>query len=288
MWRYLLRAGSITGIVLLSTLLAYLPGRYDGTAVAVSQMAQCLGIAGLLLAPIGLAWLMFEARKSPASDKPQAPHPVGTRSRFVTAVVIAASMAVLLVSVVALAVSGWFLGACTMIAGTFLVLKAASRIRLATRTSSGRMLALPASLVLVPVVIVLLQFAAAGPATEYSRKRAIRNSEKLIADIERYREVHGQYPVSLVSLSKDYLPSVIGIQRYEYERFGSAYNLMFEQPSFRFGTREIVMFNRLDEHAMASHDMDVLELAPDAYRARRGHYAVHAASQPHWKYFWFD
>jgi hypothetical protein len=48
------------------------------------------------------------------------------------------------------------------------------------------------------------------------------------------------------------------------------------------------MYNKLDEHFMASHDMDILLWTPDEISSRRAYYAVHDASSPHWKYFWFD
>jgi hypothetical protein len=48
------------------------------------------------------------------------------------------------------------------------------------------------------------------------------------------------------------------------------------------------MYNKLDEHVMTSHDNDILVRTPAELEARRGYYAVHDASRPHWKYFWFD
>jgi hypothetical protein len=137
---------------------------------------------------------------------------------------------------------------------------------------------------------VLLQRAVAEPATEFSRDRAIRSSAQLIADIEQYRASHGRYPTSLLSVWEDYLPGLIGIKEYHDEPRGDAYNLFFEQLSFRFGTREFVMYSPRDEHALTSHKMDLLQLTPEALvvEQSRGHYALHDAPQPHWKYFWFD
>ena len=50
------------------------------------------------------------------------------------------------------------------------------------------------------------------------------------------------------------------------------------------------MYNPRDQQAMTSHKMDRLQLTPQelALEQRRGHYAVHDAPHPHWKYFWFD
>ncbi len=48
------------------------------------------------------------------------------------------------------------------------------------------------------------------------------------------------------------------------------------------------MYNKLDRHAMTSHAMAILKSTPQQLSVRRGYYAVHDASTPHWKYFWFD
>jgi len=53
------------------------------------------------------------------------------------------------------------------------------------------------------------------------------------------------------------------------------------------GTREIVMYNKRDEHFAISHDSDILRLAT-AVRSIGGYYAVNNAATPHWKYFLFD
>jgi hypothetical protein len=142
--------------------------------------------------------------------------------------------------------------------------------------------------VVVPTVVALFQFFLIGPATEFSRNYAIKKSGELINDIEEYHRVNGRYPTSLLSVWPDYKPSVIGIEQFHYEPNGNAYNLFFEQVASSWGTREFVMYNKLDEHVMTSHAMDLLQFTPDRLDARRGFYAVHDASSPHWKYFWFD
>jgi hypothetical protein len=57
--------------------------------------------------------------------------------------------------------------------------------------------------------------------------------------------------------------------------------------ALHFGTREFVMYNPRDLQAMTSHKVDLLQLTPQelALEQSRGHYAVHDAPQPHWKYF---
>jgi len=123
------------------------------------------------------------------------------------------------------------------------------------------------------------------------RNYAIANSAEIINDIEEYHAMHGRYPNSLQAVWKDYYPSVVGIEKFHYAPDGDAYNLFFEQPRFLFdnvGTREFVVYNKLDEHAMISHTAWILILTPEELETAQGWYAVHDAPSPHWKYFWFD
>ena len=146
----------------------------------------------------------------------------------------------------------------------------------------------PLYLVVVPLVAAVPAFTLVGRAVEFSRNRAIDNSARLIGDIERYYDARGHYPPSLLALHPDYKPLVVGIEKYQYEPNGDAYNVFFEQLSDRLGNREIVMYNKRDEHVMTSHDMDLLTLTPAELARQRGYNAVHDASRAHWKYFWFD
>ena len=138
--------------------------------------------------------------------------------------------------------------------------------------------------------VALVHFTVVERAIAFSRSRAIRNSAPLITAIERYRVTNGQYPRSLLSVNPDFWSGVIGIPKYHYEPHGDAYNLFFEQFTYRLGTREFVMDNPRDEHVMTSHALDLLELTPEqlAVERTRLHYALHDAADRHRKYFWFD
>lgn len=209
------------------------------------------------------------------------------RSMFAFVALGAASLVWALVSLVAVVQSGFMLGLASLAVWIY----AARRIwRGLKRMESAIPAALPLSLVLVPVAIVLLQWALRDPAVEFSRNRAIQNSAPLITAIEQYYATHGQYPASLLAVWPDYSPGVIGIKEYRYEPHGAAYNLVFEQFTYRLGTREFVVYNPLDEHIMTSHAMDLLRLTPEqlTLERTRGHYARNDAAYPHWKYFWFD
>ena len=124
--------------------------------------------------------------------------------------------------------------------------------------------------------------------TVQARNRAIANGAPLIAEIERYQARRGAYPESLFSVWGDYKPSVVGIDRYHYERSGEAYNVIFKEPSLGFGTRRFVVYNPRDRHRVTVHEQDRLlldEAALDADNA--GYTIVRSLPQPHWKVFLF-
>jgi hypothetical protein len=267
-----------TALTVLCTLLPFLPGRYDALAVALSRVAQVSGILGLLLVPAGALWLLADARRRRVS---------AGRDAVGIAVLVVSAIVGLLVALSAFVISGLTLGIVAVGLWGFLVAKGASRLRRAPpgpRLSRSTAL----SLVIVPIAVVALQFSLGRPVAEWSRSRAIRNSAPLIADIEAYHRTQGRYPLSLLALWPDYQPDVIGVEQYHYESSGDAFNLIFEHPSLAFGTREVVVYNPRDEHAMTSHAMDLLEYSGEALEVRRGHYAVHPAGVPGWKYFLFD
>lgn len=278
--RQFVRVAAATALIMLSTLLPFLPGRYDSLAVPLSSMAQAVGIVGLVLVPIGALWMAAERVQLLA------------RLRF--AVRLLAFLALILVwGVVALvaAVQGGFaLGVVSLGLGAYVARRAWPTFGVPGAGAPAPSSALPLHLVAVPLLVALLQHAVIDDAVAFSRDRAIRNSAPLIAAIERHREMNGRYPASLLSVNQDYWPGVIGIPKYHYEPHGDAYNLFFEQFTYELGIREFVMYNPRDSHVMTSHALDILELTPEqlALDRTRGHNAVHDTSHRHWKYFWFD
>ncbi len=271
-------AATTIGLVLV-TLLPFLPGRYDSLAAPLSGMAQIFGKVGLVLVPVGALWVAAGYWSRLA----------GKRYGIAIAALIVSSVVWAIVSLGAL-VSSLLLGLGALALWIYLVAKVLPRLRPLKSATPRPTSAVGFYLLIVPVAVALLQMAVVAPAIEFSRSRAIRNSARLIADIEQYRAAHGRYPASLMSLWEDYLPGVIGIKEYHYEPSGDVYNLFFEQFALHFGTRECVMYNPRDQQVMTSHKMDRLRLTPQelAVEQSRGHYAVHDAPDPHWKYFWFD
>ncbi|HSA54868.1 MAG TPA: hypothetical protein VLE53_04150 [Gemmatimonadaceae bacterium] len=279
---HLLRMISATALIVLCTMLPFLPGRYDGLAVALSGMAQVFGFVGLLLVPAAAFWLAFNARRRGATGVP------ARRDGAAAAVLVVAAFVGLIVALTAVVFSGFSLAIVAVALWASFVWKGARRRARASPTAPRLTRPTAVALMLVPIAVTTLQFSLAGPVSEWSRGRAIRNSARLIADIETYREAHGRYPPSLLALWPDYHPGLIGVAQYRYEPSGDAYNLVFEHPSLRLGTREIVVYNPRDEQVATSHAVDLLEYAGQALEVRRGYLTVHPANAPHWKYFLFD
>ena len=276
---HLLGIAAATAGIILCTILPFLPGRYDTVAVPLSMISQLFGIVGLLLVPVGIVWAASEFRGGSARKR-----------RILAFVALAAFSVVWLVVSLGAFLESLTLGLASVALWACIAWSLFRRSNALTDAPGGTLNPAPFYLVVVPIAVAVLQMALARPVTEFSRNRAIRNSAALIADIEQYRATNGRYPASIVSVNKDYWPSVIGIREYVYEPSGEAYNLFFEQITFELGVREIVMYNPRDEQVMTSHAMDVLQMTPEQLQLdrTRGHNAVYAASQPHWKYFWFD
>lgn len=280
---HLVRIAAIILVILAGSFLPFLPGGYDGLAVTLSAMAQVLGLASLLLVPIGGLWLIYEFREFRQSKS----KPVGAYY-FALAALVAASLVAMVVALGAFATFGLSLGFLTLALWGYVVTRLVPGLkRLKTAARDGFHPA-PLYLVCVPVVVALVQWTLIPRAVTFSRNYAIRQSATLINDIEGYRQANGRYPASLAALWPDYKSGVIGIAQYHYEPYGDAYNLYFEQSAVPFGTREIVMYNKLDEHHFPSHANDILRWTPEQLRSRKAYYALHDAASPHWKYFWFD
>jgi len=276
----LLGIAAATVLVVLCTLLPFLPGGYDKLAVPLSAMAQIVGTAGLLVVPFGALRLAVE----------RLPRLARWRFGSTLLALISASFVWALVLVVALIHSGLAFGIVVLAAGGYAVRRTLTTLGKLRRGATDAPSVIPLYLIIVPVASALLQFALVERAIESSRNRAMHNAAPLIAAIEQYRAVNGHYPVSLLSVWRDYSPGVVGIERYQYEPHFEAYNLVFEQFTYRFGAREFVVYNPRDEQAVTAHAFDLLQLTPQqlAIERQSGYYEQQLAPAPHWKCFRFD
>ena len=285
---HLVRISGLITFLVLCTFYPFLSGKYDGLAVPLSTMAQIFGVIGLLLVPVGVSWLIYELRKR-ARGKRNLP----TKARgyyFAMASMVASSIVAIAISLSAFVNIGLSFGLLTLALWCYVVARLRPGLKLLKGPQAESFNHVPLYLVFIPCIVLIFQLALAPRATNFSRNRAIVQSAELIGDIEEYHARYGSYPRSLLALHKDYKPSVVGIEQFHYAPNGQAYNLSFEQPTFvtDFGIREIVMYNKLNEHLMVSHAAWILAGAPENLEARQGWHSSHDASIQHWKYFWFD
>lgn len=286
---HLVRMGGITTLMVLCMFYPFLPGKYDGLAVPLSTMAQLFGAAAVLLLPIEIPWLVYEMRKRAQRNR-NLPN-TDRGYYFAMASLIAASIVAIAVSLVIFLGVGISFGVLTLALWFYAVYRLIPKLQLLKKAEAENINPTPFYLILIPIAVLLIQVTLVAPATEFSRNYAITKGAELINEIEKHHAVHGRYPSSLLAVSKDYHPSVVGIEEFHYAPIGDAYNLFFEQPTFLFdnlGTREFVMYNKLDQHIMPSHAAWILAWSLEELTGRQGWYAVHDASSPHWKYFWFD
>ena len=288
MTSHILRIAGLIALLILCTFYPLLPGDYDPLAKSVSAMAQTVGLAGLLVLPVGIAWLISELQKRARRKRNVTAK--GGGYYFAIASMLTASIVAFVGSLVAFVNGGLFLGILTFAVLGYLGSRLIPKLKLLKTAEAGSFNPAPLYLVLIPVIVVVVQLALAPRVTYLSRNRAIAKSAELIRDIEEYHARYGRYPTTLLALHKDYKPSVVGIEQFHYAPNGQAYNLFFEQPTFAtdFGVREIVMYNRLDEHVMVSHATWHLAGPPEQIEARQGWHSSHDASSVHWKMFLFD
>ena len=285
---HLVRVSGLITVLVLFTFYPFLSGKFDGLAVPLSTMAQIFGVVGLLLVPIGVSWLIYELRERARRKRTL---PAKARAYyFALASMVASSIVAIAISLSAFVNIGLSFGLLTLALWCYVVARLRPGLKLLQRAEAESFNHAPLYLVFIPCIVLSFQLALAPRAADFSRNRAIVQSAELIGDIEEYHARYGRYPSSLLALHKDYQPSVVGIEQFHYAPNGEAYNLFFEQPTFvfDFGIREIVMYNKLNEHRMVSHAAWILAGPPEELEARQGWHSSHDASIQHWKYFWFD
>jgi hypothetical protein len=286
MIRHLVIMSAAIGLVVGCMFYPYLPGDYDGFAVTLSVMSQLFAMAGLLLVPLGLAWLAYEIRIR--SRETEARPRTDFGPWFSWAAIGVATLVAVVVALGSVVDHHFSAGFVALALWAYVATRLAGILKSARRPAKRTFNPAPLYLILLPIVAAAFKFALVGRAAEVSRNRAIDGSAALIRDIERYRDTHGYYPRSLQSLWDDYRPSVKCVERFHYEPNGDFYNVYFEHFAVALDVKEIVMYNKQDEQDFSSHNMDLLQLSTADIDRMRGYVSVHNAGRPHWKYFLFD
>lgn len=255
-------------LVVLCIFLPFIPGRFDKLAFALSGMAQVTGFLGLLLVPFGILWLIQEIKKIAGNSKPLNNWSNGYYYA-ITATCICTFICLLFALSLLFAI-GPSATVVSLVALVYALYKLIPAIKNLKHTNSKVFNATPLYLLSVPIIAFTVRLFFIGPVSDYSRNYAIKHAEKVINAIEDYYAQRGDYPESIDYLYNIPKPSVMGIDEFLYERNGKAYNLSFVQWQHLGATREVVMYNKNNEHNV------------------KGHFASYNARQPHWRYYWLD
>jgi hypothetical protein len=262
----------LLGILFLTMLLPYLPGRFDASAATLSFLVQVASYTSLLLMPVGLAWLL---------RRPKA------RSWHKLTVGLAGLIAVV-TTLAAAAINELALGAIVGIGAIICLPRVYRSLRAGEERARANRNLVPVYLMIMPVLLVVGRQAVLPRAADWSADRAIRHSAALIAEIETFRDRRGHYPVSLQSLNRDFPTGVVGLKRFHYEPNGEAYNLFFIRPSIQLDAQEVVLFNPRGEHRFTSHELDILQYDGEALNLRRGDRRRTQLPHPNWISILFD
>ena len=264
---------AMTALIAFGIAYPFLSGDYDLLALPISTMIQVFGLVGLGLVPVGVLWLLIPKYKF----------------GFAITSLIIGIFVTLIISLFATLSVGKSFGFLTILFWMFCVILIIPKIKSLKLNSENKCNWLPVYLIYLPVFSLLLQLKIAKPLTQLSRNRAIENADRFIRHIEEYYTQHGQYPLTLQAQYKDYYPDVVGVEKYLYAPYRKGYNLSFEQPRFlldKFGTREWVVYNPLDENRVYSHTAWLLP--SEQAEPIQGWYASGETGHHHWKYFFFD
>jgi len=260
-------------ILTLGMIYPFLKGDFDHLAIPISTIIQVFGLVGLSFVPIGILWMAIPKY----------------RFGFAIAAIIVSFFITLILALFATLSVGKSFGIVILFIWIIIATLLLPQIKKLKILTGNKFDFFPLYLIGVPVITLILQLILAKPLTELSRNRTIENANRFIRDIEEFKTLRGAYPLTLQAQNKDYFPDVVGVEKYFYAPHRKGYNLYFEQPRFlldRFGTREWVVFNPLDENSVYSHTSWLLPTEQE--EAIQGWYASGNTGHKHWKYFFFD
>jgi hypothetical protein len=252
--------------IIVCILLPFFPGRYDSLSLPFSVSAQLVGYIGLILVPIAILWFIQEIKKFARFTTPLNNWSSGYYYA-ITATSICTFISI--VFVLALAVSiGFIAGIMAFIIIAFILNRQIKAIK-ALKSKTG-FNAAPLYFLSIPLMALLVTTFFIVPISNHSRSSVIKQAEKVISALEQYHNETGNYPPAINYLYDVPTPEVVGVKEFIYELNGNAYNLAFVQHQHLGATREVVIYNKNDNHQV------------------KGHFASFNADKPHWKYYWLD
>jgi hypothetical protein len=264
-WLQLIALNLLVGLCIF---LPFLPGPYDKLVLGLSSIAQLIGYLGLILVPIGIFWLIQEIKKITGANTSinnwSNGYYFALTSLFICIMFCLFLALVLLFSVGLTAVVIWL----SLISiGLYKIVPVIRRLKKGPVKTFN---AAPLYLLSLPIIGFALRSFFISPVSEFGRNYAIEKGQEVISSIETYYEQYGNYPESLEYVHHVPKPFVMGIDEFHYEKNGEAYNLSFVQWQHVGATREVVMYNKNDQHNV------------------KGHFASYNTRKAHWKYYWLD
>jgi hypothetical protein len=144
------------------------------------------------------------------------------------------------------------------------------------------------AMIAVPIVTAGAIIGMAAPLQQWSQNRTMDAMQRLIDDIERYREARGAYPRALFAEWMDYRADIIGVRGYQYEPAGDKYSIAVEIAAFDPAARVYLMYNPNDVFRMASHDEWPLTWTDNQLTLHRGYSLSREVGRAHWRILYFD
>lgn len=120
---------------------------------------------------------------------------------------------------------------------------------------------------IIPLTVFLSTTYLSNKTRDFSRSFAIERAEKLIEEIEFFKQQKGFYPNSLTNTGIK-IPStgIIGIEDFYYKKNADNYELFFHQNVFLSFNFEIVTYNKNNSHSSKGEMKKLYETGYDYWK----------------------
>ncbi|MEJ7738153.1 MAG: hypothetical protein WKF97_12060 [Chitinophagaceae bacterium] len=280
----------LTGInvlFILIILLPFLPGPSNNLVIALSIFGQSAGFFGLLLAPVGMIWILAEARERNREA------PDWRTSYYLAISTLVIITAICLILVIAAFVNfGIIAGLPGLIPIAFGLQRAVRELKKLRDNAQRRWNSIPFYLLTIPLIAFVSRVYLVAPLSDYSRDFAIQRSQRLITSIEDYKIKEGQYPESIKDLEARHLktissPFIMGIRPFRYNKINDHYSISFSQWLELGSLEEIVLYDKNDIRNNLEGPYAIYDYKFDLCRVQ-GASASHDTGYDHWRYYLVD
>lgn len=231
--------------VAVASVAPFIPGSGNNFSHVISQFAQTMGYIGLPFAPFGLVWLIIELRNKNGQQLNRwtngyypswlALLPVFLFLLFKITTLLKGQTFSILPFLIILSVSAFFI---------YLIQKLKKK-------TDYKFNPAPLYIFFIPVISLLISKFAVEKAAALTREKAIVKTEPLIAAIEKYKIMNGEYPENIESLNGKYIQeipklNIMGMRAFQYEKRNSSFQLSFER-LWHWNATEVLVYNTLGQ-----------------------------------------